>query len=86
MGVTKLLSIPQFAKATGLGYRLARKLVLSGEVPSVKVGPRRRVDTRQIDKWLDWEDPADWAKVSERTDPVAVAGPARHPAAVAEER
>jgi hypothetical protein len=40
--VTKLLSIREFARATGLGYRLARKLVLSGEVPSVKVSARRR--------------------------------------------
>jgi excisionase family DNA binding protein len=56
MGLTKLLSIAQFAKATGLGYRMARKLVLSGEVNSVKVGRRRRVDSRQIDRWLQWEE------------------------------
>lgn len=52
MTVTKLLSVPEFARATGLGYRLARKLVASGEVASIKVGCRRRVDVRWVKHWL----------------------------------
>jgi excisionase family DNA binding protein len=52
MTVTKLLSVPEFARATGLGYQLARKLVLSGEIPSIKVGARRRVDIRWVHHWL----------------------------------
>ncbi len=52
MVATKLLTITQFARLTGLSDFLARKLVGSGEVPSVKVGPRRRVDARTVDAWL----------------------------------
>ncbi len=51
MTTTKLLSIPEFAKATGLSDRLARHLVKNGDVPSIKVGSRRRVDARFIDRW-----------------------------------
>lgn len=52
MTITKLLSISGFGRATGLGHRLAHKLVKSGEVPSVKVGSRRRVDVRWVRHWL----------------------------------
>jgi hypothetical protein len=38
-----LISICQFAKATGLNYKLARRLVLSGDVTSKQIGARRRV-------------------------------------------
>jgi excisionase family DNA binding protein len=52
MKTTKLLSIPEFAKATGLSVWLARELVHRGDVPSVRVGARRRVDSRWVERWL----------------------------------
>lgn len=51
MTKTKLLTIPEFANATGLTYGLARELVIRGDVPHVLVGTRRRVDSRWIEKW-----------------------------------
>jgi hypothetical protein len=50
--MTKLITIPRFAEATGLSYRLCR-LVETGQIPSVAVGPRRRIDVRWIDQWLE---------------------------------
>jgi hypothetical protein len=51
MTTTKLLTIPAFAKATGLTYWLARELVNRGDIPSVQVGPRKRVDARWVEQW-----------------------------------
>ena len=50
--MTRLLTIPRFAKMTGLAYRHALHLVETGQNPSVAVGPRRRVDMRWVDQWL----------------------------------
>ena len=50
--MTKLITIPKFAKATGLPYRLCLQLVGVGDIPSVPVGRRRRIDTRWIEQWL----------------------------------
>ena len=50
--MTKLLTIPQFASDTGLNYRLCLRLVDSGEIPSVPVGGRRRIDARWVEQWL----------------------------------
>ncbi len=50
--MTKLITIPRFAEATGLSYRLCLRLVDTGQIPSVTVGPRRRIDTRWIYQWL----------------------------------
>jgi excisionase family DNA binding protein len=50
--MTKLITIPRFAKATGLTYRLCLQLVGTGEIPSVPVGKRRRIDVRWIEQWL----------------------------------
>jgi excisionase family DNA binding protein len=52
MNVTKLLTIPEFARATGLNYWLAWQLVRRGNIPSVAVGTRRRIDVRWIEQWL----------------------------------
>ena len=49
---TKLITIPKFAKATGLKYRLCLQLVESGRIPSIPVGGRRRIDTRWVEQWL----------------------------------
>lgn len=57
MTMTKLLSIPQFAHATGLSDALARALVMRGDVPSVRVGARRRVDSRWVEKWVNLGNP-----------------------------
>jgi excisionase family DNA binding protein len=48
-----LISIRQFAKATGLDYKLARRLVLSGAIPSKQIGRRRRVSARWLERWLE---------------------------------
>jgi hypothetical protein len=48
---TRLLTIPKFARATGLTYWLTRELVNRGDIPSLQVGPRRRVDARFIERW-----------------------------------
>jgi excisionase family DNA binding protein len=50
--MTRLLTIPKFAEATGLKYRLCLHLVESGRIPSVPVGCRRRIDVRWIEQWL----------------------------------
>jgi excisionase family DNA binding protein len=50
--MTKLLTIPKFAQATGSSYRLFLQLVEAGEIPSVPVGSRRRIDIRWVEQWL----------------------------------
>ena len=50
--MTKLITIPKFAETTGLSYRLCLQLVAGGEIPSVKVGTRRRIDVRWVEQWL----------------------------------
>ena len=50
--MTKLITIPKFAELTGLSYRLCLHLVETGQIPSVPVGRRRRIDVRWVDQWL----------------------------------
>ncbi len=50
--MTKLITIPKFAEETGLPYRLCLHLVGTGQIPSVPVGRRRRIDVRWVDQWL----------------------------------
>ena len=50
--MTKLITIPKFAEATGLPYRLCLQLVGTGQIPSVPVGRRRRIDVRWVEQWL----------------------------------
>jgi excisionase family DNA binding protein len=50
--MTKLITIPKFAELTGLPYRLCLHLVGTGQIPSVLVGRRRRIDVRWVDQWL----------------------------------
>ena len=50
--MTKLLTIPKFAQATGLTYRLCLHLVQTGKIPSVLVGSRRVIDLRWVEQWL----------------------------------
>ena len=50
--MTKLITIPKFAETTGLAYRLCLQLVGSGQIPSVRVGNRRRIDVRWVAQWL----------------------------------
>ena len=49
--MTKLITIPKFAEATGLPYRLCLHLIGTGQVPSVAVGRRRRIDVRWVEQW-----------------------------------
>jgi excisionase family DNA binding protein len=51
--MTKLVTIPKFAEATGLPYRLCLHLVETGQIPSVPVGGRRRIDLRWVEQWLE---------------------------------
>jgi hypothetical protein len=50
--MTKLITVPKFAEATGLPYRLCLHLIGTGQIPSVPVGCRRRIDVRWVDQWL----------------------------------
>jgi excisionase family DNA binding protein len=50
--MTKLITIPEFAEATGLPYRLCLHLIGTDQIPSVPVGRRRRIDLRWVDQWL----------------------------------
>lgn len=50
--MTKLITIPKFAETTGLPYRLCLRLVGAGQIPSVAVGRRRRIDVRWVEQWL----------------------------------
>jgi excisionase family DNA binding protein len=50
--MTKLITIPKFAEETGLPYRLCLHLVGTGQIPSVAVGRRRRIDVRWVEQWL----------------------------------
>jgi hypothetical protein len=50
--MTKLITIPKFAEATGLPYRLCLHLVGTAQIPSVAVGRRRRIDVRWVEQWL----------------------------------
>jgi excisionase family DNA binding protein len=50
--VTKLLTIPELARETGLSYRLCLQLVRCREIPSIRVGKRWRIDQRWVDQWL----------------------------------
>ena len=50
--MTKLITIPKFAAATGLPYRLCLHLIGTNQIPSVAVGRRRRIDVRWVEQWL----------------------------------
>ena len=50
--MTTLITIPKFAHTTGLPYRLCLQLVESGQIPSVPVGTRKRIDIRWVKQWL----------------------------------
>ncbi len=50
--MTKLITIPKFAEDSGLPYRLCLHLVGTGQIPSVAVGRRRRIDVRWVEQWL----------------------------------
>lgn len=52
MEALKLMTIPEFARTTGLNYWLAWQLVKRGSIPSVLVGTRRRIDSRWLEQWL----------------------------------
>ena len=53
MNTERLVTIPAFARMAGLNYLHALELVKRGDIPSVQVGPRRRINSRWIERWLD---------------------------------
>jgi excisionase family DNA binding protein len=50
--MTTLITIPRFARNTGLPYRLCLQLVDKGHIPAVPVGARKRIDIRWVEQWL----------------------------------
>lgn len=48
-----LISVRQFSQFTGIGYKLSRKLVSSGAIPSKQVGRRRLISARWLERWLE---------------------------------
>jgi hypothetical protein len=50
--MTQLITIPKFAEATGLPYRLRLHLVGTHQIPSVPVGCGRRIDVRWVDQGM----------------------------------
>jgi hypothetical protein len=50
------ISIPEFARMGGLNYKLARRLVLDGTVPSKLIGCQRRIRTEWAERWLSESD------------------------------
>jgi excisionase family DNA binding protein len=68
--MTKLITIPKFAELTGLPYRLCFHLVATGDIPSVPVGRRRRIDVRWVEQWL--ASGGYSASSTNRADPVEV--------------
>jgi hypothetical protein len=51
MTETKLITIPKFAKMCGISTYLARELVRRRDIPSVQVGPRRRINIQFVERW-----------------------------------
>ena len=49
----KLLSVPEAADTLGIGPRCAWALISKGDLPSVKIGRRRLVDSRDIASFID---------------------------------
>ena len=47
--MTKLITIPN---SRLLPYRLCLHLIGTGQIPSVAVGRRRRIDVRWVEQWL----------------------------------
>jgi len=50
--MTKLITIPKFAAATGLPYRLWSSPDWNGPDSVCRVGRRRRIDVRWVEQWL----------------------------------
>lgn len=49
----RLVSIPTAARAIGIGYTTARRLINDGEIPTKQVGKRRKVTKRDLLAYLD---------------------------------
>jgi excisionase family DNA binding protein len=47
------ISIAQMQKVLGIGRTKAYELIVTGEVPAVKIGRVLRVNRRQLDAWLE---------------------------------
>ena len=48
-----LLTIPEVAVRMGLGRSLVYQLVMSGDIPSIKLGRARRVPAKALDQFIE---------------------------------
>ena len=48
-----LIGIEEAARSLGFGRTTLLKLTYSGEIPSIKIGSRRRYRPSEIEAWLD---------------------------------
>ena len=47
-----LLSPDEVASALGIGRSTCWKLLMSGDIPSIKIGKRRKVRREVLEQWL----------------------------------
>lgn len=52
-GERLLLKVSEAANIAGLSRALFYQLIMSGEIPSVKIGRARRVPRRGLEAWID---------------------------------
>ena len=49
----RLLSIPEACERLGIGHWMAYRLIHQGSLKTVKIGKRRLVSTRAVDRFID---------------------------------
>jgi excisionase family DNA binding protein len=64
--VHRLMTLPEFSQATGLSYPLVLKLVSRGDIPSLQIGPRRRIDAQWVKQWLESQQSTTASPISAR--------------------
>ncbi len=48
----RLISIPEFARIVGISGPTARAMVRNGDVPTVRIRTRHRIDSEWLKTWL----------------------------------
>lgn len=49
---SKLITVREFARRTGISYNLARTAVANGQVPSVEIGRMRRLHEGAVEEFF----------------------------------